>query len=160
MIKLLVPERRFIPEAARSFFPSPIDGYLYLLDDESGYECRRFMYGDSHPWKDYSDSDHFVESLTKAVGDNLIASVAAWNAAANAAQEKEAAARQSETERIQQWLETLPKMIARLEVCDGLLMDEWGNEMFDLCAHQFRYKDVSEIEQKIEELLNDGYEPE
>jgi hypothetical protein len=158
--ELKISNPAFIPEAARPFFPSPIDGYLYLLDcGEAGFECRRYSYADSHPWKDYRDGDRLVEMMTRQAGENLIASVAAWNAAADAAQAKADADREALAERVQGWLNSLPAKVFGFRRESAVLMDECGNAMFNLDSSQFRFKSAYEIECEIEALFDEGFDP-
>lgn len=155
---LIIKDFECVPKRARDFFPNPIDGYLYLVESENGngFECRRFMYGDSHPWKDYRDSDSFVESLTKEVGLNLSASVESWNEQARRKQEQAAAERLTNQTRFESWLSTLPDEIYGFRREGSELFDQYRNEMFSLAGCQFAFKGLDEIESIIQEIMEDG----
>jgi hypothetical protein len=138
----------------RDHFPNPIDGYLYLIRLDKGWECRRFSYGDNHPWKDYPSSNKFVEFLTEESGDNLIASVDSWNRYADQKKEKQAIDRAARQSKFESWLAVLPGEIFGFHRENSELFDQHGNMMFSL--DMFAYKDAKEIEVEISAILEDG----
>lgn len=156
--RLIVNDHDLIPDIAKEYFLKGIDGYSYLLvDRESPVEFWKYCYGDSHPWKEYAAHDHFIARIGRREAANILRSVRSWNREFKRRQQIKNAAEEAKRVQFCNWLESLPGEIAGFKREGCALMDSYGNEMFDL--HAFYPGSIEQIEYKIEELFEDGYDP-
>lgn len=80
-----------------------------------------------------------------------------WNREFKRRQQIKNAAEEEKRVQFVNWIESLPGEIAGFKREGCALMDSYGNEMFDL--HAFYPGSIEQIEYKIEELFEDGYDP-
>ncbi len=150
-----------IPESVNGYFIKPIDGYAYLVswDRVGTVEFRHYCYGDSHPWKDYPDSDELVAKLSRVQATNLLRSVRSWNRAYQKKQARRKAEQKELDTAYYEWINSLPEWISCLQREGDELLDSSGNCLFSLNAGQLRFKSIESIESFINELFEECFDP-
>jgi hypothetical protein len=139
------------------FIPNPIDGYLYLQDlDDGSVAVREFRFGDSHPWKDYPDSDVLLKIITPTQAADLVAAVDGWNQQADREASEKELSRVAQADRFDNWLQSLPAMICGLKREGGDLVDDYGNVIIPLCLDQVIWQDAASIAKFVVQFYEEG----